>query len=88
MSAFTIFLIIVAGVALLYGLLLGVESFYHYRPAQIVRCPETGRPVRVQLDATIAALTVVSGPTKLLVKHCELWPEREGCEQRCTRSLA
>jgi hypothetical protein len=87
MSTVVMFVVIVAAVALLYGLLVAATTFRYYRPTHTVRCPETGKPVRVHLDATIAALTAVTGPARLRVDQCELWPGRENCDQRCTRSL-
>jgi hypothetical protein len=41
--------------------------------------------VHVKLDATLAALTATPGPPKLLVAECELWPERQFCDQACVR---
>jgi hypothetical protein len=76
-------LLIIGTVALYYGVLLMAETYYDFRPAQTVRCPETGKPVRVQLDATLAALTALPGPPKLRVKECPLWPERRDCGQDC-----
>jgi hypothetical protein len=79
-------LLIIGAVALFYALLLVAETYYDCRPAQTVRCPKTGKPVRIQLDATLAALTAVPGPPKLLVKECELWPEHQDCGQRCVNA--
>ena len=78
-------LIMIVSVVLFYGVLLAVETFHDCRPAQTVCCPETGKYVRVQLDATLAALTAVPGPPKLRVTQCELWPERGDCGQLCIR---
>jgi hypothetical protein len=76
-------LLIIGTVALYYGVLLVAETYYDCQPTQIVRCPETGKPVRVQLDATLAALTALPGPPKLRVKQCELWPKHRDCGQDC-----
>ncbi len=78
-------LLLIATVALYYGVLLAAETYYDCRPAQIVRCPETGKQVRIQLDATLAALTAVPGPPTLRVKQCGMWPEHGDCGQRCIR---
>jgi len=81
-------LLIIAAVALFYAVRLVAETYYDCRPAQVVRCPKTGKPVRVQLDATLAALTTLPGPPKLLVKECELWPEHQDCGQCCIPSAS
>jgi len=85
MNLWLIFLLVIAAVAVVYAVALAVEAYYRWMPTQIVRCPETGRPVHVTLDATLAALTAIPGPPKLLVKECERWPEREYCDQRCVQ---
>ena len=81
----TLIIIIVSVALFYYCVRLAAETFYDGHPAQTVCCPETGKYVRVQLDATLAALTAVPGPPKLRVEQCELWPERQGCGQRCVR---
>jgi hypothetical protein len=79
-------LFLVATIALLFVLVpIVAETFARYRPVQIVRCPKTGTNVRVQLDATLAALTAVPGPPKLRVDRCDLWPEHQDCRQDCVR---
>ena len=83
MNLWLVFLLIVAAVAVVYAVALAAEAHHRWTPTQIVRCPETGRQVHVKLDATLAALTAVPGPPKLLVKDCELWPERGYCDQGC-----
>ena len=80
--------LIIGAVALFYGVRLVAETYYDCRPAHIVRCPRTGNPVRVQLDATLAALTALPGPPKLVVTECELWPEHQACGQRCIPSAS
>jgi hypothetical protein len=81
-------LLIIGAVALFYAVRLVAETYYECQPAQVVRCPRTGKPVRVQLDATLAALTALPGPPKLLVKECELWPEHQDCGQCCIPSAS
>ena len=80
-----IFLLIVAAVAVVYAIAGAAEAHYLWSPPQIVRCPETGQQVRVRLDATLAAMTAFPGPSKLLVTECELWPDRQFCDQACVR---
>jgi hypothetical protein len=84
-----ILLLLIAAVALLYVVLpIMADAFARHRPAQLVRCPETGETVRVQLDATLAALTAVPGPSKRRVAQCTRWPERQDCAQECVRAPA
>lgn len=79
-------LLVIAAIGLLYVIVpVVLDTFFRYRPAQVVRCSATGRLVRVHLDATLAALTAVPGPPKLRVDECELWPEYQDCAQDCTR---
>jgi hypothetical protein len=80
-----IFLLIVAAVAVVYGIARAAEAHYLWSPPQIVRCPETGQHVQVRLDATLAAMTAIPGLPKLLVTECELWPDRQFCDQACVR---
>jgi hypothetical protein len=80
-----IFLLIVAGVAIVYAIARVAEAQYLWSPPLIVRCPETGQHVQVRLDATLAAMTTIPGPPKLLVTECELWPDRQFCDQACVR---
>ena len=85
MSVWLIFLIVVGAVAFVYAVASALEAYYLWTPTQIVRCPETGQRVHVRLDATLAVLTAVPGPPKLMVAECERWPEREGCDQECIK---
>lgn len=82
------FLAIIA-VALLYVVLpIVVDTFARYRAKRMVHCPEEGKPARVLIDATLAAMTAVPGPPKLRIDRCSFWPDRADCGQRCTRLLA
>jgi hypothetical protein len=63
------------------------DTFARYRTKRTVHCPEENKPARVVIDATLAAMTAVPGPPKLLVDRCSLWPDRADCEQHCTRQL-
>jgi hypothetical protein len=79
----------IIGVAVLYVILpIAADTFRRFRGRRMVHCPEEGRPARIQIDATVAAMTAVPGPPKLLVQRCSFWPDRAGCAQRCTRDLA
>ena len=57
--------------------------FARYRRPRVVRCPETGEPARVQIDAPRAAASAIPGPPELHVAECSRWPERRRCAQAC-----
>ncbi|MBI2080394.1 MAG: hypothetical protein HYY54_01860 [candidate division NC10 bacterium] len=47
-------------------------------------CPQAREQASVTLDAFHAGLTdAFAGRPRLRVKRCSLWPEREGCGQKC-----
>lgn len=55
-----------------------------YRGTRLVACPETGRPVAVELDAVRAALAFSGDePGRLRLSNCSRWPEKAGCGQEC-----
>ncbi|MBI3090336.1 MAG: hypothetical protein HYY96_06675 [Candidatus Tectomicrobia bacterium] len=54
-----------------------------YRKKRLLRCPETGETVEVNIDARKAAVTAAFGDSVLEVENCSLWPQRQGCEQEC-----
>jgi hypothetical protein len=78
--------VFIAITALALGYVVGpvmLDVFSRFRRRRIVRCPETGLLADVAVDARRAALTAVPGPSDVRVVTCSLWPEREGCAQRC-----
>jgi|KBSSwiStaDraftv2_1062776.scaffolds.fasta_scaffold569676_2 hypothetical protein len=78
----------IIGVAVLYVIVpIVADTFMRFRDRRIVHCPEQDRPARVQIDATLAAMTAVPGPPKLMVERCSFWPDRADCAQRCTRHM-
>jgi hypothetical protein len=79
----------IIGLAILYVMVpIAADTFWRYRPKRTVHCPDEDKRARVQIDATLAAMTAVPGPPKLLVQRCSFWPDRADCAQRCTRDLA
>ena len=79
-----IVVISVLGVAFLSVLLPVMVGFFRrYRGIRSLTCPETGREVEVGIDAVRVALTSAFGRPRLQVKSCSLWPEKEGCRQKC-----
>lgn len=64
------------------------RAFSRFRGKRIVTCPETRKPVGVDVDALhAAATTALSGPAELRLKDCTRWPERENCGQECLSQI-
>jgi hypothetical protein len=61
--------------------------YMRYRGKATVYCPETGKPVAVEIDARHAALTFAHGVPELRLTSCTRWPEREGCGQECVAQI-
>ncbi len=81
-------IVLILTVGVLFVLLpLAAHTFARYRPTRALRCPETGEPVRLDVDASRAALTSAFGQPRLRVKWCTLWPGRGRCGQSCLRHL-
>ena len=71
-------------VAFMFVLAPVVGSVYRqYLVPRWLRCPETGLPVAVAVDARHAAWTGAFGWPRLRIRSCSLWPRRAGCAQRC-----
>jgi hypothetical protein len=60
-----------------------VRGYLRFRGVREVSCPETGRNVKIRLDATHAALSSLSETPALSVASCERWPEKKDCNQAC-----
>ena len=57
------------------------------RGTRLVECPETGRPVAVDLDLKYSAVHSAFGRPQFRLKDCSRWPERAGCGQMCLGDL-
>lgn len=57
------------------------------RGTRLVTCPETGRPVAVDLDLRYSAVRSAFGRPHFRLKDCTRWPERAGCGQACLGDL-
>lgn len=87
MSSPGILIVAILAVAFLFVLVPRVlHTLAFYRAPRTVSCPETGAPVRLDLDASRAALTSAFGRPRLRVNWCTLWPQRERCAQACVNS--
>jgi len=60
-----------------------VGTYIKYRGKRVVTCPETRKPVAVEVDARHAALTAAISHPDLRLRSCTRWPEREDCGQEC-----
>jgi len=77
-----IFAIVALGVVFVLVPLI-IYTIGYYRPSRFLACPETGRPVHVDIDASRAALAAALGRPRLRVRWCTLWPQKKGCAQEC-----
>jgi hypothetical protein len=79
--------IVLAGIAVIgagYVLLpVAYDAWRRFRGTRPVRCPETGAPAEVDLDARGAAVAAMFRHPTPRVEHCSEWPGREGCQQGC-----
>lgn len=74
----------VVGIGLVYVLAPHVGHTYaRFKARRALKCPETGKPVQVGVDAGHAAMTSAFGEPALRVKECTLWPEKSNCSQAC-----
>lgn len=77
---------VVALGALFVLLPLAVHTFQRYRYKRVLKCPETGTPAEVDIDAPRAAASSAFGKPLLRVRNCSLWPKRKGCAQDCVKA--
>ena len=62
-------------------------SWWKFRGARVITCPENQRPAGVRVDAAHAALTSLGKPPELRLSTCSRWPERSGCGQQCLAQI-
>ena len=60
-----------------------LDRYRKLRGARIVTCPETRRPVTVNVNAARGATRALAGGTEIDLKECTRWPERQDCGQEC-----
>lgn len=55
-----------------------------YRHKQIIKCPESGQPAQILVEALPSA---TSRPRKkpLSIRNCSLWPAKKDCTQSCIK---
>jgi hypothetical protein len=80
-------LLLFVGILALAGLGLvarrALRAYLKYRGKGVVICPETRRPVGIEVDARHAAMAAAGGSLDLRLKDCSRWPERADCGQDC-----
>jgi hypothetical protein len=82
LSLFALLLLVGAGAVFTW-------RYVEYRGKRIVVCPETEKPVGVELDAWRAARTRgVDGESDLRLQSCTRWPEKKDCGQECVAQIS
>jgi hypothetical protein len=79
--------IVLAASASYFGVKWLVRAYSRYHGTKIVKCPETGRPAIVEVDALHASLTSTVGHPDIRLKNCSRWPLNEQCGQECLTDL-
>jgi hypothetical protein len=69
---------------------LAAGRFYVFRPMatrryrykRIVKCPESGQPAEILVDAS-PGTTRKPKKKALSIRNCSLWPSKKGCTEGC-----
>jgi hypothetical protein len=69
------------------GTVPAVRAFFGYRGKRIVTCPETHKPVAVDVDVKEAAIGAFLKEPTLRLSDCSRWPERQDCGQDCLQQI-
>lgn len=72
---------------LLVYLVIAVRTWTRARGPRIVVCPETQRPVAVNVDVGHAITSALWEKADLRLTSCSQWPDHEGCDQPCVRQI-
>ena len=73
--------------ALWFGIRWLVRSSSKYRGSRLVTCPETKKPVVVEIDSLHASLTSTLGLPDIRLQNCSRWPIQGQCGQECLTDL-
>jgi hypothetical protein len=65
-----------------------LSNWLRYRGTMVAICPETRRPVAVEIDAAHAGVTALVGEPELRLRSCTRWPERYDCGEECLLEIA
>jgi hypothetical protein len=86
-SLFGIAILAVPVGAVLFRLFPVARTYFLYRGKRIVTCPETLRPVAVDVAAGKAAISAFCGEPEPRLERCSRWPERRECGQECLKQI-
>jgi hypothetical protein len=64
-----------------------LAAFMRCRKSRRVACPEKQKIAVVNIDARAAAYAAAQGKTRLQIRGCSLWPEKDGCNQSCLAQM-
>ena len=88
MTTAAYFIVIITSATVLYfGVRWLVRASSTYRGKRTVRCPETGEPAIVEVDALHASLTGIVVQPDIRLENCSRWPMKSQCGQECLVNL-
>lgn len=79
----TIAVLLLAAGLFVFRAVPGIRAYFSFRGKRIVTCPETQKPVAVDVAAKEAALGAFFNEPTLHLSACTRWPERQDCGQDC-----
>lgn len=62
-------------------------TYFRYRGARFVKCPENQKREIVTVDAGEAAFSAAIGNPHLYLSECTRWPEMRDCGQDCLKQI-
>jgi hypothetical protein len=62
-------------------------TFFRYRGARFVECPENKKTEVVRVSSGEAALSAAIGNPHLRLAECTRWPEMKDCAQECLKQI-
>ena len=80
-------IVVLIGLIVLVYIGMAVAKYVRMRGTRIIICPETQEPAAVTVDAAHAAMTTIWESPDVRLQTCSRWPEREQCNQGCTRQI-
>lgn len=63
------------------------RTYWKYRGARVITCPETKAAAGVEVDARHAAATMLHGAAEIRLAKCTRWPEKKDCGQECLSQI-
>jgi hypothetical protein len=82
-----VFALLLLSVVVLVYLIVALRTWMKVRGARIVVCPETQLPVAVNVDVGHNVVSAILGGPDVRLTACSRWPERQDCDQPCTRQI-